>query len=120
MAKKGTWKRRIKAACEEAGTYKPVFDIFIEQLAWILETRDAAQKSYKENGGTPIVEHTNKSGFTNVTKNPALAVINDCNQQALTYWRDLGLTPAGFKKISGETAGAVADSFEEVLSKIGI
>ena len=120
MAKKGTWKRRIRAACEEAGTYKPVFDIFIEQLAWILETRDAAQKKYKESGSLPIVEHTNKSGFTNVEKNPALAVINECNQQALTYWRDLGLTPAGLKKLSGESAGAGGDSFEEVLSQIGI
>ena len=39
MAKKATWKRRIKAACDEAGTYQPFFDLAIDQLAGIMENR---------------------------------------------------------------------------------
>lgn len=121
MAAKATWRKKILAACEEAGTYQPFFDLAIEQLAGIMETRDQAQKQYKAMGKSPVIKHTNKGGATNLVKNPALVVINDCNQQALAYWRDLGLTPAGFKKLNG---GAItkdnAGSFEDLLSDLGI
>lgn len=102
MPAKGTWKRRIRKACEDAGTYEPHFDYVIETLAGILENRDKAQKQFKDSGANPVIAHTNKGGATNLVKNPALIAINDCNQQALAYWRDLGLTPAGLKKIRGE------------------
>lgn len=122
MAKKGTWKKRIIEACEDAGIYQPFFDLAVDQLAGIMETRDAALKQFKESGNMPVVMHVNKGGHTNVAKNPALTVINECNQQALAYWRDLGLTPAGFKKLGNDTsAKAKKDgSFEELLSGIGI
>lgn len=38
-----------------------------------------------------------------MTKNPLLVLWDDLNKSALAYWRDLGLTPAGLKKID-ETA----------------
>lgn len=121
MAKKATWKRRIKAACDEAGTYQPFFDLAIDQLAGIMENRDAAQEQYKASGSHPVIMHTNKGGNTNLVKNPALVIINECNQIALAYWRDLGLTPAGFKKLDGSAIkkdnGA---SFEDLLSNLGI
>ena len=69
-----------------------------------MENRDKAQKQFKDSGSNPVIAHTNKSGATNLVKNPALVAINDCNQQALAYWRDLGLTPAGLRKIRGEAA----------------
>ena len=55
-------------------------------------------------------------------KNPALVIINECNQQALAYWRDLGLTPAGFKKLGNDTSAKAKQngSFEELLSGIGL
>ena len=46
-----------------------------------------------------VVEHTNKNGSTYLEQNPALRLINELNRDALAYWRDLGLTPAGLKKI---------------------
>lgn len=95
-----TWSKRIKNACEEVGTYKPAFDSMIDALARILELRDNAQKKFEESGGDTIVRHTNKSGQTNIVKNPALVVVMDCNAQALAYWRDLGLSPAGLKRIN--------------------
>ena len=52
-------------------------------------------------------------------KNPALVIINECNQQALAYWRELGLTPAGYKKLKPEEADKDT-SFEDVLSRIGV
>lgn len=100
--KKGAWKNRIINACKEAGTYEPCFDHVIVTLAEILEKRDEAAKEYKRLGSQPIVRYTNKGGATNPTKNPALVLWDDLNKSALAYWRDLGLTPAGLKKIKGD------------------
>lgn len=97
--RKGTWKKRIKNACEMAGTYRPFFDETIETLATILEKRDEAHTAYKKAGSLPVVTYTNKAGATNYVKNPALVLWDELNKSALAYWRDLGLTPAGLKKI---------------------
>lgn len=117
---KEEWKNTIKDACTAAGLYQPFFDLAIEQLAQIMETRDAAVEQYKASGAHPVVAYTNKGGHTNLRKNPALAVIQECNQQALAYWRDLGLTPSGFKKIEGTAAKEKESSFEDLLAGIGI
>ena len=93
------WKRRIQAACEGVGTYKPENDPVIETLADILEKRDAVNKQYMHEGKIAIVEHTNKNGSTNRVKNPLLALYNELNRDALSYWKELGLTPAGLRKI---------------------
>lgn len=97
--KKKTWKSRIKSACTAAKTYRPFFDPVIDTLAGILEKRDAAEESYQRSGGNAMIRHTNKAGAVNVELNPALRLVNDLNRDALTYWRDLGLTPAGLRKI---------------------
>lgn len=117
--KQKTWKKRIVDACKEAGTYRPFFDNTINTLASILEKRDDAEEFYEANGGTPIVEYTNKNGSTNQVKNPALALWDDLNKSALVYWRDLGLTPAGLKKID-DTAlkEQKKDAFSDALSAI--
>lgn len=96
------WKRKIKAASRKAGTYKPYFDSVIDTLAGIMELRDKAQDQFEMSGGQTLIQYTNKAGATNMIKNPALIVIMDCNAQALAYWRDLGLTPAGLKRINEE------------------
>lgn len=98
--KKNSWKTKIKKASEAAGTYQPFFDSVIDTLAGILEMRDNAEEKFEASGGNTIVAHTNKGGSTNLVKNPALVVVMDCNAQALAYWRELGLTPAGLKRIN--------------------
>lgn len=97
---KKKWKKKIKKCCEEAGTYRPFFDPVIETLASILEKRDKAQEEFEGTGQKIIVLHTNKGGATNITQNPALRATNDLNRDALTYWRELGLTPSGLRKIN--------------------
>lgn len=97
---KTDWQKKITEACEEAGTYRPFFDAVIDTLAGILERRDVALEQYELSGGNPVVVHTNKSGAANLEQNPALRAINDMNRDALAYWRDLGLTPAGLKRIN--------------------
>lgn len=86
----------------EAGTYKPYFDHVINTLAGILAKRDEAEEILDGEDEELIVEQTNKAGFTNKVKNPAYSIWDDMNKTALTYWRDLGLTPAGLKKINEE------------------
>lgn len=93
------WKARITAASQQAGTYRPWFEDIINTLADILARRDEAQQVFESEGGAVLVEHTNKAGATNWEQNPCLRLINDLNRDALAYWRDLGLTPAGLKRI---------------------
>ena len=93
------WQKRIKESCEAAGTYRPFFDEVISPLAGILERRDEALRQFEVSGGHVIIAHTNKAGATNLEQNPARRAINDMNRDALAYWPDLGLTPAGLKKI---------------------
>lgn len=116
--KANDWKKKVIAACEEAGTYRPFFDSAIETLASILEMRDDIKKQYEEIG-TAVVEHTNSHGATNRAKNPAYAMLMDCNAQALAYWRDLGLTPAGYKRLNAEVVKEEPKgSLETLLEKI--
>lgn len=99
---KNDWKNRIKSSCESAGTYRAFFDDTIETLAGILERRDLALEAFEKTGGNVIVKHTNKGGSTNLEQNPALRLVNDLNRDALAYWKELGLTPAGLKRINEE------------------
>ena len=97
--KKKAWKARIKAATEDAGTYRPYFDHIIDTLAGIMEMRDNAVTLFEKSGGHTVVLQINVKGNEYLAKNPALVVIDDMNKTALQYWRDLGLTPAGLKRI---------------------
>lgn len=120
--KKGEWLAKIENACKEAGTYRPFFDSVIDTLAGIMETRDRAQEDFDASGGTVTIEHTNNGGTTNTVKNPALVVLMDCNTQALAYWRDLGLTPAGYKKLNAdvvkvEGSGNLESLLEKMIEK---
>ena len=116
---KADWKKTIEDNCKSAGTYQPYFDAVIDTLAGIMETRDNAQEKFEASGGNTVVAHTNKGGATNIVKNPALNMVMELNQQALAYWRDLGLTPSGLKKINeeamkGRKRSALADALKEL------
>lgn len=118
--KKGTWVKKIKQACEEAGTYRPYFDYTILTLAEILEKRDETAQAYKDYGSVPVIPFTNKGGATNLVKNPAIILWDDLNKSALAYWRDLGLTPAGLKKIDEKAMKpAKKSSLAETLAALG-
>lgn len=118
--KKGTWIKRIKQACEEAGTYRPCFDYTIVTLAEILEKRDEAAQAYADYGSVPLLPYTNKGGSTNLVKNPAIILWDDLNKSALAYWRDLGLTPAGLKKINEKALKTTKkNGLAEALASLG-
>ena len=106
MANSKTWGARIRKACKEAGTYRAYFEHTIRILAEIMERRDLALEQFELSGGKPVVAHTNRGGSTNLEKNPTLMVAADCEKTALTYWKELGLTPAGLKRIDEESMKA--------------
>lgn len=118
---KKTWKSRIKKACREAGTYKTYFDHVIDTLAGILEKRDEAMEMYDLDPDEKIIVQITNSKGTAKVKNPLIAIWEDLNKLALNYWRDLGLTPAGLKKINEESfakaKGSAGNSLLEMLEK---
>lgn len=116
---KTEWKKVIVDASKRVDTYNKSFDSVIETLADILESRDKAMEQFKASGANPVITHTNKAGATNLAKNPLLVMAMDLNTQALAYWRDLGLTPAGLKKITvNQAAKEAAGGFEKLLDKL--
>lgn len=116
---KQSWTERIRQCCEEAGTYRPFFDSVIETLAGIMERRDNAEQKFLEAGGQTVVEHTNKAGATNIVKHPAMVVVMECDRDALAYWRDLGLTPMGLRKLNAEVVKADSQGgFERLLARL--
>lgn len=117
--KKESWKKKIIKAAKEAGTYEEFFEGIIDTLADILEKRDNARELFEKSGGNTIVKHTNKGGATNLEQNPALRALNDLNRDALAYWRDLGLTPAGLKRINEQAMNKPKKSaLEEALREL--
>lgn len=119
---KAEWKETIETACRKAGTYREYFDSVIDTLAETMEMRDDARSKYYKSGGNSVVTHTNQGGNANIVKNPMLVVIDDLNKTALAYWRDLGLTPAGLKRIDENKMKGNSDkpSLGAVLNDLGI
>ena len=118
--KKTDWRREIIKKCDSIGTYKPEFLPVINTLADILEERDRVRKQYHEEGSNPLIEKVSDRGAVNKAKNPLLTTWEDLNKDALVYWRDLGLTPAGFKKLDMETDKKKApEGLEKILANLG-
>ena len=100
----------ITEQCKAIGTYRDAFLPAIEATARPIEQRDAAREAFVADGCRYVIEHTNKADNTNMAKNPLFMVWRDLNLDALAMWRELGLTPSGYKKITGDNQGKKKDS----------
>lgn len=98
------WRAKIKQQCVEMQTFKPSFNSAIDALAKILEQRDAALALFKAEGCKIIIERTSDRGSVNPTINPIVQLLDKLNNTALSYWKELGLTPLSYKKMVGSTA----------------
>lgn len=103
---KAGFKKRIKDQCEAAGTYRPEFDYTVDILADMLIDYGAALEEWKAAGGEYVMEYTNKAGATNAIRSPHYQVVEGLRQQIVLYCRELGITPAGLKKINEKKLGA--------------
>lgn len=101
---KTKYKNLIIRQLTALGTLEESYSGAIETLAEILVQRDKTREEFEESGGKSAVEYTNKGGATNMTKNPLLTTWDELNKTALSYWRELGLTPSSYKKLAGEGA----------------
>lgn len=99
---KQKWRDEIVRACQGVGTYRPQFDQVIDTLAGIMEERDKVHEQYIATGAHPTVIHTNKAKEQNIAKNPMLVMEMDLNTQALAYWKELGLTPGGLRRLNAQ------------------
>ena len=97
MATATKWKKKIKQACVDAGTYEPFFDSTIETLAKKLEDRDRARKQYEDEGSKPVMEYTNKGGATNLVRNPLL-ILNKKTDAELIAFLETKNNKAGYIK----------------------
>lgn len=101
---KTKWKNLIKKQLTALGLQNDAYESTVESLAAILEQRDKTFDEFRQSGGKSVIEYTNKGGSTNMTKNPLLVLWDDLNKTALAYWRELGLTPSSYKKLTGTGA----------------
>lgn len=113
------WRKKIKKACETVGTYQPSFDDVIDTLSAMLEERDRIYLQYVEEGSLPLVLVVSDRGQVNWRDNPLLTTWRSLNRDILQYWRDLGLTPAGLKKIVDESMNKNEESaLDKVLASL--
>lgn len=96
------YKKKIISDMKAVGTYRVEFMKTIENLAKIYVDMDTARDQFTKSGGNIVVKHTNKSGATNWVKNPFFLAIEGLQDKILMYNRELGLTPAGLRKIKGD------------------
>lgn len=115
---KEEWKKEIVKACKKAGTYEAFFGSVIDTLSQIMEARDKAHEQYIQTGANPTIVHTNKAKEKNVVKNPILVMESELNAQALAYWRDLGLTPSGYKKLDRKTEKDTSGALEKIIASL--
>ena len=94
------WTEEIRSQTQAVGTYCEAYEPAIATLATVLEQRDRAYLDYIEDGARTTIMKESDRGAKNIGINPKLRVWQDLNTQALAYWRDLGLTPAGLKRIN--------------------
>lgn len=117
---KAQYRNRIITAMKGAGTHrKTTYNQVIATLADILAERDRIYKQYISEGAQPLVVITSDRGAENRRQNPLLRQWIDLNTAALAYWRDLGLTPAGLKKLTDENMKQKKETtLESILSKL--
>ena len=114
------WKNKILEQVQDVGTYRDAFVPTIDTLASILEQRDKAYQMFVDSGGMHCIVKTSDRGAENIAMNPRLKVWMDLNDQALSLWRDLGLTPSGLKKINEKTlAKPKKNALAEALRAVG-
>lgn len=124
MAKKMTLRQRfneIRAACQSLGIYREEFDPAIWALAKVEEERDSAWEEFETEGGIRIVTTVNKAGAEYRQQNPSYTVWLNLVAESRSQRRELGLTPAGLKKLREDAMKAPKKSaLAEALAKLDV
>lgn len=94
----------IKADMEAVGTYSPIFDKAIHELAKQERELARAEKAWKAAGGKMVAELVNKTGATYTAKDPNYAVVDQLRKDILAQRAQLGLTPKSLKAMKAKLA----------------
>ena len=115
------YKNQIIYKMKQVGTYSASFMYTINTLAKVLADYEETINLYERTGRQKIVKHTNKSGATNIIKNPLYQAIEKQRDDIVAYSRELGLTPAGLKRIKDKGNTSKKESrLERVLHELTI
>lgn len=113
------YKKDIVKKMKEVGTYNVSFIYTINVLAKVLMDYEITTEQFANTGGHIVIKHTNKNGSTNIVKNPLYLALEKLRDDIITYSRELGLTPAGLKRINQEGNKPEKKSkLEQILSDL--
>ena len=110
----------IKADMEAVGTYSPIFDKAIRELAKQERELAKAEKSWRDNGGKMVAELVNKTGAKYTAKDPHYAVVDQLRKDILAQRAQLGLTPKSLKAMKAkivDTGAAKRSRLDELLEE---
>lgn len=112
------YKRDIIRMMKKVGTYNKSFEITIETFAKLLFDYKETLEMFEKTGGSVVISHTNKNGATNIIKNPLYQSIEKMRTDIIAYARELGLTPAGLKKLNQELQEKKDSPLDNILEKL--
>ena len=94
----------IRADMESVGTYSPIFDKSIKQLAKLERELAKAEKTWRAAGGQMVAQLVNKTGGAYTAKDPNYAIVDQLRHDVTSLRNQLGLTPTGLKRAKQKTA----------------
>lgn len=90
------YKRRLKKACIELGTYNNNLELTLNLLCELLERKDKLDKHFNELVDSLFINDDNK-----LVKNELLDTLIYYDRNILYYLIELGLTPLSYEKFKG-------------------
>lgn len=113
------YHKEIIQKMKAVGTYNTSFLYTVNVLAKVLADYESTTNQFKMIGGNIVVKYTNKNGSTNVVKNPLYLAIEKLRDDIISYSKELGLTPAGLKRINQDGNIPVEKTkLEQVLNEL--
>lgn len=98
--------------------YKKQYDTLIGIYANLICQYNKTLQKFIESGEQYMIEFTNKNGSTNFVKSPLYLILEKQRADIIIYTRELGLSPAGLKKISADLSDEKKSALEKALSAI--
>ena len=107
----------IRADMESVGTYSPIFDKTIKDLAKAERELSRAEKAWRAAGGQMVITQVNKTGAEYTAKDPHYAAVDQLRKDVQALRAQLGLTPKSLNRVR-ETLGAKLTERQSPLEKL--
>ncbi len=119
-----TSKKSVVENMKKLGVYRPEFDLTIDIYVGLIKQYNSLQKAFNSalKNGEKIEEIvTEMTADGGCKKSPIVATLENLRKDILTYSVQLGLTPAGLKRINdkGMKGKGKTSKLEKVLMDLG-